>query len=125
MYSAEERQAASFFTKELFEGLWYGTSGEGSSHSRTKSGQNSLLLLEIVYAESNKKIYGVDQLISLNNKDDKNDEQLRSIEDFDFNFTKLIEIAKSDKVQKIRYYTEIDKIKTILEEKDKFEKIQF
>ncbi|MCK9499921.1 MAG: type I-B CRISPR-associated protein Cas7/Csh2 [Bacteroidales bacterium] len=111
--------------KELFEGLWYGTSGEGSSHSRTKSGQNSLLLLEIVYAESNKKIYGVDQLISLNNKDDKNDEQLRSIEDFDFNFTKLIEIAKSDKVQKIRYYTEIDKIKTILEEKDKFEKIQF
>lgn len=111
--------------KELFEGLWYGTSGEGSSHSRTKSGQNSLLLLEIVYAESNKKIYGVDQLISLNNKDDKNDEQLRSIEDFDFNFTKLIEIAKSDKVQKIKYYTEIDKIKTILEEKDKFEKIQF
>lgn len=111
--------------KELFEGLWYGTSGEGSSHSRTKSGQNSLLLLEIVYAESNKKIYGTDKLISLINKDDKNDEQLRSIEDFDFDFTKLIEIAKSDKVQKIRYYTEIDKIITVLEEKEKFEEIQF
>lgn len=111
--------------KELFEGLWYGTSGEGSSHSRTKSGQNSLLLLEIVYSESNKKIYGVDQLISLNNKNDKNDEQLRSIEDFDFDFTKLMEIAKSDKVHKIRYYTEIDKIKDVLKDEGKFEEIQF
>ncbi|MDR2457572.1 MAG: type I CRISPR-associated protein Cas7, partial [Clostridiales Family XIII bacterium] len=31
----------------MFEGLWYGTSGDGSSHSRSKIGQNSVLLLEI------------------------------------------------------------------------------
>lgn len=111
--------------KELFEGLWYGASGEGSSHSRTKSGQNSLLLLEIVYAESNKKVYGVDQLISLKNKDDKSDEQLRSIEDFEFNFEKLIEIAKSEKIKKIKFYTEIEKIKIELNNKEKFEQIQF
>lgn len=111
--------------KELFEGLWYGTSGEGSSHSRTKSGQNSLLLLEIIYAECNKKIYGVDQLISLKHKDNKSDEQLRSLEDFDFDFSKLTEIAKSEKIQKVRYYTEVDKIKNSLKEEEKFEQIQF
>src|SRR5690606_7321653 len=73
---------------QLFEGLWYGTNGEGSSHSRTKSGQNSLLLLEIVYAESNKKVYGVDQLIKITNKEGKDDEHLRSMEDYEFNFSK-------------------------------------
>ena len=54
--------------KLMYEGLWYGTSGEGSSFSRSKVGQNSVLLVEIVYAESNKKIYGTDRLISIKPK---------------------------------------------------------
>jgi CRISPR-associated protein Csh2 len=33
--------------KLMYEGLWYGTSGDGSSHSRSKVGQNSVLLIEI------------------------------------------------------------------------------
>lgn len=111
--------------KKLFEGLWYGTSGEGSSHSRTKSGQNSILLLEIVYAAQNKKIYGIDQLIKLNNKDGKKDEQLRSLEDFEFEFSKLLNIATSDKITKIRFHTEIEYIKKQFEGKDKFEEITF
>lgn len=108
---------------QLFEGLWYGTNGEGSSHSRTKSGQNSLLLLEIVYAESNKKVYGVDQLVKITNKGGKDDEQLRSMEDYMFDFSKLLETSKSEKIEKVRYYTEVESIKNILANEVKFEEI--
>ncbi len=97
--------------KLMYEGLWYGTSGEGSSHSRSKVGQNSVLLLEIVYSQPNQKIYGVDRLITLIPKDRKKGEQLRSMDDYDLNFDKLIDIAKSDKVSKIKYYTELQSIK--------------
>lgn len=110
---------------QLFEGLWYGTNGEGSSHSRTKSGQNSLLLLEIIYTESNKKVYGVDQLVKISKADGKDDEQLRSMEDYKFDFSKLKEIAKSEKINKIKYYTEVDAIKNELSKVDKFEEIEF
>ncbi len=108
----------------LFEGLWYGTSGDGSSHSRSKVGQNSVLLLEIVYNENNKKIYGVDRLISLD-KGDKKGEQLRSMDDYKFDFIKLIEISKSDKVERINYYTEIEEIENLFTPEDKFRKIVF
>lgn len=111
--------------KNLFEGLWYGTSGDGSSHSRTKSGQNSILLLEIVYAAQNKKVYGVDQLIKLKNKDDKKDEQLRSLDDFEFDFKKLFDTAATDKIAKIKFYTEIESIRNQFSGKDKFEEIIF
>lgn len=92
----------------MFEGLWYGTSGDGSSHSRSKVGQNSVLLVEIVYAENNKKIYGVDRLIQLKPKDDKKGEQLRSMDDYDLDFTKLFDAAKTDKVEAVNYFTEIE-----------------
>ena len=104
----------------MYEGLWYGTSGDGSSHSRSKVGQNSVLLLEIVYDKPNQKIYGVDRLITLIPKDGKKGEQLRSMDDYDLNFDKLIEIAKSDKVLKIKYYTELQSIKDKLKD-GKFE----
>ncbi|MGB3452357.1 MAG: type I-B CRISPR-associated protein Cas7/Csh2 [Moheibacter sp.] len=111
--------------KQLFEGLWYGTNGEGSSHSRTKSGQNSLLLLEVVYTQSNKKIYGVNQLVKIANKEGKDDEQLRSLEDYQFDFTELVEVAKSDKIARVKFYTEVDSIKNILSKNEKFEEIKF
>lgn len=113
--------------KELmFKGLWYGTSGEGSSFSRSKIGQDSLLLLEIVYADSHKKIYGIDRLVKIKIKDaDKKEEQIRSMDDYDFDFSKLIEAAKSVKVSKVRYYTEIDAIDAALDEVgEKLEKIK-
>jgi len=104
----------------MFEGLWYGTSGDGSSHSRSKVGQNSILLLEIVYSTNNKKIYGLDRLIKLNPKNDKKGEQLRSMDDYDLDFTKLIEVANTDKVLVINYYTEIDEIKKMFQKNSKF-----
>jgi CRISPR-associated protein Csh2 len=109
--------------KLMFEGLWYGTSGDGSSHSRSKVGQNSVLLLEIIYAQDNQKIYGVDKLVQL--KSDKKGEELRSMDDYELSFDKLIEIAKTDKIEQINYYTEIEKLKTVFNlhdnEKDKDE----
>jgi len=100
--------------KLMYEGLWYGTSGDGSSHSRSKVGQNSILLLEIVYAKSNQKVYEVDRLIKLKPKDDKAGEQIRSMDDYTLEFDKLIEIAQTDKVKEIKFYTEIESIKSKL-----------
>ncbi len=94
----------------MFEALWFGTSGDGSSHSRSKIGQNAVLMVEIVYAAANKKIYGVDKLIKLIANEDKKEEQIRSIDDYQLNVDKLLEVIKSDKVLKIRYYTELDEL---------------
>jgi CRISPR-associated protein Csh2 len=109
--------------KEMYEGLWYGTSGDGSSHSRSKIGQNSVLLLEIEYTQNNQKIYGVDRLVELKPKDDKKGEQLRSMDDYELDFSKLITIAATKKVEKIKFYTEIESIKSKLAGNPKFEEI--
>ena len=106
----------------MYEGLWYGTSGEGSSHSRSKIGQNSVLLLEIVYKENNKKIYGVDRLIQI--KSEKKGEEFRSMEDYKIDLSELIQIANTDKVDKVKYYTEIESIESMLSNESKFEKIK-
>ena len=50
------------------------------------------------------------------------DEQIRSMEDYTLDFSKLKELAKNDKIEKIRFYTEIDKIKNELNG-EKFEKM--
>jgi len=110
--------------KLMYEGLWYGTSGDGSSHSRSKVGQNSILILEIEYAGNNQKIYGVDRLIELKPKDDKKGEQLRSMDDYTLDFSKLMEVANTEKVAKIKFLTEIEAIKTELSGKPKFEEIK-
>lgn len=136
--------------KLMYEGLWYGTSGDGSSHSRSKVGQNSILVLEIVYKENNQKIYGVDRLIELKPKNDKKGEQLRSTDDYDLNFSKLFEKMgkskgeektdedlKMSKISHVNYYTEIESLKELftiqdgekdqpgLKWKEKFKEIVF
>lgn len=108
----------------MLEGLWYGTGGDGSSHSRSKVGQNSILLLEIVYAENDKKVYSIDRLIQIIPKNNKKGEELRSLDDYDFDFSKLIDAVTSDKIKKIKFYTEIEKIKSELSRKSKFEEIK-
>lgn len=111
--------------KLMYEGLWYGTSGDGSSHSRSKVGQNSVLLLEIEYAQNNQKIYGVDRLINIETKDNQKGEQLRSMDDYKLNFSKLFAAAATEKIAKIKYYTEIEFIKSEFSGKEKFEEIKF
>ena len=108
--------------EKMFKALWYGTGGEGSSFSRSKVGQDSLLLLVIDYKQSFDKLYGVDRTIKLEPNKDMKDEQIRSMDDYALDFTKLQELAKNDKIEKIRFYTEIDKIKNELNG-EKFEKM--
>ena len=110
--------------KLMYEGLWYGTSGEGSSYSRSKVGQNSVLLVEIVYTESNKKIYGADRLISIKPKNEKKGETIRSMDDYEFNFTKLTDLQNDERIAKVRYYTEIPEIEDELKKYNKFEKME-
>lgn len=108
--------------KKMFKALWYGTGGEGSSFSRSKVGQDSLLLLIIDYKENFDKLYGIDRTIKLEPNKGMKDEQIRSMNDYALDFTKLKELAKNDKIEKIRFYTEIDKIKNELNG-EKFEEM--
>lgn len=108
--------------KKMFKALWYGTGGEGSSFSRSKVGQDSLLLLIIDYKENFDKLYGIDRTIKLEPNKGMKDEQIRSMDDYALDFTKLKELAKNDKIEKIRFYTEIDKIKNELSG-EKFEEM--
>ena len=108
--------------QKMFKALWYGTGGAGSSFSRSKVGQDSLLLLIIDYKENFDKLYGVDRTIKLVPNEGLKDEQIRSMDNYTLNFTKLKELAKNDKIEKIRFYTEIDKIKNELNG-EKFEKM--
>ena len=84
----------------MFKALWESIN---SANTRTKSNQNSLLLLQIVYSEPTKKLYGLDRLIKLTPKDNKRGEQLRSIDDFEFDFTNLINAANSNVVSSINF----------------------
>ena len=109
--------------QKMFKALWYGTGGEGSSFSRSKVGQNSLLLLVIDYKQDFDKVYGVDRTIKLEpNEEGMKEEQIRSMDDYTLDFSKLKELAKNDKIEKIRFYTEIDGIKNELNS-EKFEEM--
>lgn len=91
--------------------LWHSIN---DANTRTKSNQSSVLLIQIVYSEEYGKIYGVNRLVKIIAKENKRGEQLRSMEDFDFDFSKLKEIASSDKVKEVRYFTEIQSVIDVL-----------
>ena len=65
-------------------------------------------MVQIVYNNANDKLYGTDKLISINSN--KEEEQIREMGDYTFDFSKLAMAASSDKVKEIRYYTEISNI---------------
>ena len=110
--------------KKMFAGMWYGTSGEGSSHSRTKIGQNGILILEIVYGETKKKVYGLDRLIQLIPQEGKREEEIRSMDDYTLNFDNLFEVVKDEKISHVNYYSEIGEIRKQFEGKDKFKALE-
>jgi len=120
---AEETGLTKDDLKNMYEGIWFGSSGEGSSFSRSKVGQNSVLLLEIIYKEANKKIYGVDRLISITPNEGKKGESIRSMDDYVFNFEKLLALQTNDRIERINYYTEIPEIENQFKDRDKFRKM--
>ncbi len=105
---------------EMFTALW---NSINNANTRSKSNQSSMLLLQIVYAQPEYKLYGTSDFIKI--KTDKEEEQLRSFEDFEFDFSKMNEAIQSDKVLEIRYYTEIEKIENQIKAfgSEKFKKL--
>jgi len=89
----------------MFEALWKSIN---NANTRSKSNQSSLLLLQLIYAKDTDKVYGTDKLISFTS--DKLDEQLRDISDVTFDFGALKEIAASDKIKEVKYYSESKEI---------------
>ncbi len=104
-YSAKHTELSQHDVDLMFKALWRSING---ANTRTKSNQNSLLLLQIVYSEPNKKLYGLDRLIKIIPKDNKRGEQLRSIDDFEFDFDGLISAIASDAVTEVKYYCDVD-----------------
>jgi CRISPR-associated protein Csh2 len=101
----------------MFQALW---NSINNANTRTKQNQNSLLLLQIVYSEPNKKIYGLDRLIKLNCKK-ATEEQIRSFEDYTLDFSEFKQAVSDDKVVKeVRYYTELEMIKEQFKSDNKF-----
>lgn len=108
-YSAINSGLTEADINELFAAMW---NSINNSNTRSKSNQGSVLLIQIVYNNANDKLYGTDKLISINL--DKEEEQIREMADYTFDFGKVGEIATSEKVKEIKYYTEISEIKNAI-----------
>ena len=90
----------------MFKALWESIN---NANTRTKQNQNSLLLIQIIYSEPNKKLYGADRLIKLNSSK-ATEEQIRSSEDYTLDFGKLHDAAQNEIVKEIRFFTEVEAI---------------
>lgn len=100
-FSAKHTGLTEEDVKEMFKALWESVN---NANTRTKSNQNSLLLIQIVYSEPNKKLYGVDRLIKLSSE--KRDEQIRSSEDYTLDFSELKKLANDERVSAVNFYTD-------------------
>lgn len=108
-YSAKNSGLTSEDVQEMFKALW---NSINNANTRSKSNQNSVLLLQIVYHTPNDKLYGVDKLITITSK--KDEEQIREIADYQFDFSRLKIETDSEKVKEVRFYTEIEDVKNAL-----------
>jgi CRISPR-associated protein Csh2 len=117
-FSAKHTGLTETDVSEMFKALWESVN---NANTRTKSNQNSLLLIQIVYSEPNKKLYGVDRLIKLDSE--KRDEQIRNSDDYALDFSRLKEISANDKVSAVNFYTEKPEIEKELGGLQKFVKM--
>jgi CRISPR-associated protein Csh2 len=119
-YSAKHTRLKPDDITDMFKALW---ASINNANTRSKSNQNSLLLLQIVYADPIKKLYGVDRLIRLTT--DKQEEQIRSSQDYTLDFSELKEtVAQADAVKEVNFYTDDPKVRKALEGADKFKPME-
>lgn len=104
-FAAQETKLTNNDVGRMFSALWHSIN---NANTRSKSNQNSLLLLQIVYKRPVDKLYHVDRMIQLKPNEGKRQEQIRSLEDYQLNFDKLSQAAQSDMVEKINYICAID-----------------
>ena len=118
-YSARHTNLSEEDISTLFHAMW---ASINNANTRTKSNQNSLLLIQVVYSDPARKLYGLDCLIKINPKDNKRGEQLRSRADYDLDFSPLKDaVSGTEAVQTVRFYTEDASIKQELATVPKFE----
>jgi CRISPR-associated protein Csh2 len=119
-YSAKHTGLKPEDITEMFKALW---ASINNANTRSKSNQNSLLLLQIVYADPIKKLYGVDRLIRLTT--DKQEEQIRSSQDYTLDFSELKEtVAQANAVKQVNFYTDDPTVRKALEGADKFKPME-
>ena len=120
-FSAEHTGLNESDISAMFKALWESVN---NANTRTKSNQNSLLLIQIVYDEPNKKLYGVDRMIKFDEEKRKmRDEQIRNSDDYSLDFTELQKISDNDKVSAVNFYTEKAEIENQLNSLPKFVKM--
>lgn len=105
----------------MYKATWHSIN---NANTRSKSNQNSLLLLEIVYRDITDKLYGLENLIKLNSAKAK-EEDCRSLEDCNLDFSELLNKLKSEKIEQINYKTELDSIDAVFSKESKFKKMEF
>ena len=116
-FSARHTKLTPGDIQTMFQALW---DSVNSANTRTKSNQASLLLLQIVYSQPTKKLYGLDRAIALTPTEQKRQEQYRSREDYTLDFARLIALTAGEMVKQVNFYTEDDVIKQALQEQPKF-----
>lgn len=121
-FNAQTTQLTQDDVSLMFRSLW---NEINSKNTTSKTDQSSLLLLQIVYTDPNDKLYGADRFVKI--QSDKQEEQLRSLDDFKFDLSNLKTALDSPKIQTLKYYTEIESIETELKNigSDKLQKLTF
>jgi hypothetical protein len=76
-------------------------------------------LLQLVYVEPTKKLYGVDRFIKLK-LTEKRDEQIRNSDDYSLNLSSLKEAVNSPAVSAVNFYTEKKELRDELSGAAKF-----
>jgi CRISPR-associated protein Csh2 len=115
-YSARHTGLTEDDIKAMFKALWESVN---NANTRTKSNQNSLLLLQLIYSEPTKKLYGLDRFIKLEPKE-KRDEQIRNSDDYSLDLSRLKEAMVSPVVSTVNFYTDKKELRDELSGMDKF-----
>ena len=119
-FNAKETGLTEADVQLMYRSLW---NEVNSKNTTSKVDQTSLLLLQIVYANPNDKLYGADRFVKI--QSDKQEEQIRSLDEVTFDLEGLKNALASPKVSKLKYYTEIPAIEEALQKmgSNKLEKI--
>lgn len=118
-YSAKHTRLNEEDVQKMFKALWESIN---NANTRTKSNQSSLLLLQIIYSEPNKKLYGIDRTIKL--ETDKRDEQIRNSDDYTLDLTEFTKAVNDDAVSSVNFYTEKSALENQLSNLPKFAKMK-
>lgn len=120
-YSAKYTNLTQSDIDAMFRALW---DSINCANTRTKSNQNSLLLLQVVYTEPTKKLYGLDRYIKLAKSADgvdRREEQIRGRDDYELDLNTLTsKVSESSVIKEVRFHTQDSKIHDTLVGASKF-----